>query len=375
MLSDKERCTLLTPTPTPARGPRLIGRWVALALVATLAVLTPSAHAEGDSDPCNPTEGEVYPVTLEDVPTTAITDRKYTVSLDYGYFYDDGGNKVAPDSGSISATKDGQPFGSTTFSRKVMNEKTPGIFFRPDSPAKLFILTGTVTYKGVYNPNTGMSDATCTLTTTKSLSIKKSRAMPVPTTVKKGGIYLPDANLNSTFVDDPDSPTMGIRIARPSQCAATYSPSPIALRIRARGVKKWTTFSTKDQCSGWPHKVVYGSKLAIGTTYSTEYDFGNPYTAYFIPKTGNKNSTLRYQYEVRALNSSGRVGRMLRRGGITVKTKVTHDRRVYAWHGSRPNDEYWNYCVNKGKQTWMHNGNAYCIRPGSTKRAVTLTKK
>jgi hypothetical protein len=58
-----------------------------------------------------------------------------------------------------------------------------------------------------------------------------------------------------------------------------------------------------------------------------------------------------------------------------VKTRHIPSRRVYGFMPSgNTNDEYWNYCVNEGKKVWMHNGNPYCIRPGSTTRYVTVRR-
>jgi hypothetical protein len=49
--------------------------------------------------------------------------------------------------------------------------------------------------------------------------------------------------------------------------------------------------------------------------------------------------------------------------------------RVFAFHpNGRTNDEYWNWCVNEGRQTYMRNGNAFCWSPAYTDASVRFKR-
>jgi hypothetical protein len=67
-------------------------------------------------------------------------------------------------------------------------------------------------------------------------------------------------------------------------------------------------------------------------------------------------------------------GRTWRRHATVRSTHVSSE-RVYAWKpDGESNDDYWNYCVNGARQTWMHNGNAYCILPGYNDQTVSIKR-
>ncbi|WP_028061173.1 hypothetical protein [Candidatus Solirubrobacter pratensis] len=97
------------------------------------------------------------------------------------------------------------------------------------------------------------------------------------------------------------------------------------------------------------------------------------------PYTGTqRNSRTDFSFRIASatLSDDGNVTitKTLRRGVLRVTTSHYKAERVYAMKGERTNDDYWNYCVNEGKKVWMHNGNAYCIRPGFTYRSVRLRR-
>lgn len=153
-------------------------------------------------------------------------------------------------------------------------------------------------------------------------------------------------------------------LRRISGCKTEASPTPISLSIKSTRVRRWTTVTAEDQCEGWD-----GRGRGRHFSLAREPGFGR---LTFTPLTPAAHDREWFTYVVKEGQIAGgkRGGRIVKRGRLLVITNHIPARRVYAWNGSSPNDEYWNYCVNNALDIWMHNGNAYCIRPGSTYRDV-----
>lgn len=154
----------------------------------------------------------------------------------------------------------------------------------------------------------------------------------------------------------------------PRACAATYEPSPVEVSVRAKGSARWLSVRSTDECFGWDAQIHSTSfALTFDWLISSEHN-----ALQFTPHTPATNNTRYYQYRLSRLSSPSLSPKgVLLHGEFKVVTTHVPPRRVYAWNGWNVNDEYWNYCVNNGKQTWMDHGNAYCVRPGSTTRTVT----
>jgi hypothetical protein len=157
-----------------------------------------------------------------------------------------------------------------------------------------------------------------------------------------------------------------------SDCRTSYAPDPVAVSVRPKGRRRWSTVATADQCDGW-------SGRASGRYFQLRPLSGDPQTLLFIPRTPRRNGRKDFQFRVSraTVAESGRVrvGSALRRGRLEVTTRHWPRERVYGFKpNGEINDRYWNYCVNRGKQVWMHNGNPYCIDPALTERRVRLRR-
>lgn len=333
-----------------------------LALVAPLLSVAAPGQAADPTPTCDPAEG--LTVGFSGLPARTIGGRTYIATVDT--------NGGLADSGTVTVSADGRSLGRLALDG--VDLFVGADFHFTASPGTRQVTLAATVVASRWNIEAG-AFTPCQVSTTAYLAGATGRAMPAPSVgLSKRGVWVDDE-----WVDDHGSRTVAFRLARPASCADSYALSPVAVRVRLKGIKKWATLETYDQCSGWGTNSTLGAQrrakgLRLGIDDYSGYD--DPYTAYFVPLTGDKNSTKRYQYEIRTADpNTGRLGRTLRKGGIKVKTTSRSARRVYATKGGRINDEYWNYCVRNGEEVWMHNGNAYCIRAGETKRKITLTKK
>lgn len=163
--------------------------------------------------------------------------------------------------------------------------------------------------------------------------------------------------------------SVGFVLPQPSRCVERFAPTPVLLAVR-RKAGRWATFTATDQCIGWDRPRSVNASFRISRVTSDELGF-EPYTP---DRTGVKVYEFRLS---RARLVAGRLvaGATIQHAWLVTYTTRTPARRVYAWNGDQVNDEYWNYCVNRAKQTWMDHGNAYCVRPGSTTRETWLRKR
>jgi hypothetical protein len=132
------------------------------------------------------------------------------------------------------------------------------------------------------------------------------------------------------------------------------------------------TVAVADQCVGWR-----GS--AYGHHFQLRAKSLDRRVLLFVPRTPVRNGREDFHYRVSratvADDGSVTLGQTLRRGVLRVTTSHYPRERVYGFKpNGQINDRYWNYCVNKGKKVWMHNGNPYCIDPAFTYRSVRLRR-
>jgi hypothetical protein len=162
-------------------------------------------------------------------------------------------------------------------------------------------------------------------------------------------------------------------LRQPSGCQQKNAPSPIAVLVKPSGARSWTRMVASDQCAGWDQESKQGPGFRL---VRDEIDVDDDDVLTFQPRTAARDSVKFFRFRVVALRADGPElvdGRVLRSGTLRVRTSYEPAVRVYATRKDGSiNDRYWNYCVNEGKQTWMSNGNAYCIEPSSTYRAVSL---
>jgi hypothetical protein len=156
-------------------------------------------------------------------------------------------------------------------------------------------------------------------------------------------------------------------------CETTYAPTPVAVSVRPKGSRRWTTAATHDQCVGWRGVSEPGRRFRLRSLG----DLGR--TLLFVPRTPRRDGIEDFAYKVSratvADDGHASVGRTLRRGTLRVTTRHEPRERVYGFHSDGSlNDRYWNYCVNRGKKVWMDDGNPYCIDPASTTRKVDLRR-
>jgi hypothetical protein len=162
-------------------------------------------------------------------------------------------------------------------------------------------------------------------------------------------------------------------LRQPAGCRQKYAPTPIAVLVKPAGGRAWTRMVASDQCAGWDHESKQGPGFRL---VRDEIDIGKDDVLTFQPRTAARDSIKFFRFRIVALRSeSGTLvdGRVLRSGRLRVRTSHEPATRVYATKKDGSiNDRYWNYCVNEGKKVWMSNGNAYCIDPAFTYRAVSL---
>lgn len=79
----------------------------------------------------------------------------------------------------------------------------------------------------------------------------------------------------------------------------------------------------------------------------------------------NKDWTFRYKVLV---DQS-----VVKDGRIEVDNYYKASKSIYGFKANGDiNDAYWNYCVKYGKETWMEDGNPYCMTPGRSWPTVSL---
>jgi hypothetical protein len=156
-------------------------------------------------------------------------------------------------------------------------------------------------------------------------------------------------------------------IPKLSSCTQRYDPSPLRLQVKPKGARHWTTVTAADGCDGWDR-----TRTGPGFTLHTYSDV-TPREMDFESRTGG--NSVRF-FAVRLTRRFRGHSQRLLRGFLRVRTHHYKRERVYAVKpDGSTNDEYWNYCVNEGKKTWMHNGNAYCISPAYTEHTITLRRR
>lgn len=157
------------------------------------------------------------------------------------------------------------------------------------------------------------------------------------------------------------------------QCEARYAPSPVILSVKPRNRSRWTRVGASDQCLGWDRSAS-GSQFSLAVDPVGIDDFKH---LTFVPRTPRRDSVKLFNFRLSRARVAGEqlvAAGTIRKGLIRVRTEHYPRERVYGFIDGEINDRYWNFCVNKGKQTWMHNGNPYCIDPAFTYRTVSLRR-
>jgi len=158
------------------------------------------------------------------------------------------------------------------------------------------------------------------------------------------------------------------------QCFETYERTPITVRVRQRGGRKlvvaaraddpcrgFDTWTEMDATTPWWRTFYFGGTDAFGPRRSLTLSLQWP---------EKKSAAWTFDYTVTVGKKASQ------RGVIRVRTKYHPAERIYAWlPGHRVNDDYWNICVNEGRPTAKHNGNAYCNVGGYSDRSLRIVRR
>lgn len=321
--------------------PRRLQRRIPYALVGVtitllVAALAGPPAAQG-SPACDEGPGVGY---LKGLPDTLIYDRFHDFSVDEDHDVGWISGRVAVTMSDASKT-----FADYTVDagKKLYIMSNPG-----DSP-----LTVTATFSEYRWEGDGNL---CSRTLTKTMGAKTGATLSTPRVGVKYG-------------------TARFELAAPSRCLTDYAPTPVMLMMKRRGTKTWTKTTSVDQCYGWYEPKMRGSQFRLARK-------DNGRSMNFIPRTPRRNGTTVFRYRLVAADVHWPEGdgeptltarRTIKRGSIRIRTTHYPRERVYAYKPDGSiNDRYWNYCVNRGKQVWMHNGNPYCVEPAFTHRKASV---
>jgi hypothetical protein len=316
---------------------RLNRSLVILAAVLAVVVL-PASPALAQYAPCDPST--LPAAQLTGVPSIAVEGRDYYLGFS-ATEATDGQRSVSGDY-TVTLSEGGRPYWSGTVDQ-----------YEPDRTVLLHVNAGQgqITVTASWPEQDFSSPDACQRVVTRVVPDRRGRAIGRPR-VHAGG----------------DIATVTLQKARTPGCSSRYAVAPLLLSIKARKASNWTYVAVSDQCDGWDDDR--------GGTSSFDLIRQDAAELIFQPST-ERTSTKFYSYRLAharfAKDNTVVPRKLIEKGTIRVRAVHYRARRVYGFHPSgRINDEYWNYCVNEGKRTWMHNGNPYCWMPAGTDRRVSL---
>ena len=173
--------------------------------------------------------------------------------------------------------------------------------------------------------------------------------------------------------DDYDSGAIFRLHAAPASCTSDFDPSPVVVGVRRSSKDaRWVRVAVADQCSGWRTEHSGGPLSLERVRYDDRQLIFSP----AMPARRDAVRTFRYRISRGRMASDGAVvaSETVRAGKVIVSQTYRPAYRIYAWKPDAVvNDDYWNVCVKEGRETWVQDGNAYCIEPGQTWARVRVT--